>query len=205
MTFAARAVSKGRAALFISLVSLAFSGASLYETVLRQPRLTIFAGCNWQYWRGPRLNDEYYVIPITVANDGARGGTVLAIELKVDKGGQSRAHTGNFTVAGDKTRQLFAPLVVAGRSSATASIMFTQQAPSGSPLVDEPGHYEASLAVRTAVGSSYGFIDRLFASPPPEQLHLKILLRRLDITTVLRDPASFDACDLGDLPTAQAK
>src|SRR5262249_14448638 len=116
VTFAARAVSKGRAALFISLVSLAFSGASLYETVLRQPRLTIFAGCNWQYWRGPRLNDEYYVIPITVANDGARGGTVLAIELKVDKGGQSRAHTGNFTVAGDKTRQLFAPLVVAGRS-----------------------------------------------------------------------------------------
>ena len=197
-----------RAALFISLVSLAFSGVSLYETVLRQPRLTIFTGCNWQYGRGPGSFDEYFVIPVTVANDGARGGTVLAIALTVQKGGRSKSYTGNFTVAGldDKTRQLFAPLAIAGHASATASIMFTQWTPSGPPLVGEPGRYDTALRLRTAVGISYGFIDRLFASLPPE-LHLKPLLQRLDIAAVLGgERASFDACELdhADLPAAQA-
>ena len=198
-----------RAALFISLVSLAFSGVSLYETVLRQPRLTIFAGCNWQYGRGPGSYDEYFVIPVTVANDGARGGTVLAIELTMDKGGRSKAFAGNFTVAGidDKTRQLFAPLAIAGHASATASIVFTQRTPTGPPLFGEPGGYDAALKLRTAVGLSYGFIDRLFASPPP-QAHLKPLLQRFDIAAVLGgERASFDACELDhpDLPAGQAK
>jgi hypothetical protein len=198
-----------RAALFISIVSLVISGLSLYETVLRQPRLTIFTGCNWQYGRGPGSYDEYFIIPVTVANDGARGGTVLAIELTMEKGGRSKAYAGNFTVAGldDKTRQLFAPLAIAGRASATASILFTQRTPSGPPLFGEPGSYDAALKVRTAVGVSYGFIDQLFASPPPE-LHLKPLLQRLDIAAVLGgERASFDACELDrpDLPAAQAK
>ena len=35
-----------RAALSISLISLAFSAISLYETVLKQPSLQILAGCN---------------------------------------------------------------------------------------------------------------------------------------------------------------
>jgi len=198
-----------RAALFISIVSLALSGVSLYETVLRQPRLAIFTGCNWQYGRGPGSYDEYFVIPVTVANDGARGGTVLAVELTMDKGGRSKAYAGNFTVAGldDKTRQLFAPLAITGRASATASIVFTQRAPAGPPLFGEPGAYEAALKVRTAVGISYGFIDQLFASPPPE-LHLRPLLQRLDIAAVLGgERASFDACELDrpDLPAAPAK
>jgi len=198
-----------RAALFISLVSLAFSGVSLYETVLRQPRLTIFAGCNWQYGRGPGSFDEYFVIPVTVANDGARGGTVLAIELTVDKGGRSKAYAGNFTVAGpdDKTRQLFAPLAIAGHASATASIVFTQRTPTGPPLFGEPGGYDAALKLRTAVGLSYGLIDRLFASLPPDA-HLKPLLQRFDIAAVLGgERASFDACELDhpDLPAGQAK
>jgi hypothetical protein len=198
-----------RGALFISLLSLAFSGVSLYETVLRQPRLMIFTGCNWQYGRGPGSFDEYFVIPVTVANDGARGGTVLAIALTVEKGGRSKAYTGNFTVAGldDKTRQLFAPLAVAGHASATASIVFTRRTPAGPLLFGDLGRYDASLKLRTAVGMSYGFLDRLFPSPPSE-LHLRPLLQSLDIAAVLGgERASFDACevDRADLPAARAK
>jgi hypothetical protein len=198
-----------RAALLISLVSLAFSGVSLYETVLKQPRLMIFTGCNWQYGRGPGSFDEYFVIPVTVANDGARGGTVLAIELTVGKGGAAKAFNGNFTIAGpdDKTRQLFAPLAIAGHASATASIVFTQRAPTGPPLFGEPGEYHAGLKVRTAVGSSYGFIDRLFAAPAPEA-NFKPFLQRLDIAAVLGgERASFDTCELDrpDLPADQTR
>jgi hypothetical protein len=198
-----------RAALFISLVSLVFSGISLYETVLRQPRLMIFTGCNWQYGRGPGSYDEYFVIPVTVANDGARGGTVLAIELVVDKGGPAKAFAGNFTVAAfdDKARQLFAPLAIAGRASATASIVFTQRASTGQPLFGELGRYRARLRVRTAVDTSYGFIDRLFASPPREA-HFEPLLQRFDIAAVLGgERASFDTCgpDGLDLPTERGQ
>jgi hypothetical protein len=217
VVFTAYAVSKvrrytaalRRAALVISLVSLAISGLSLYETVLRQPRLTIFTGCNWQYGRGPGSFDEYFVVPVTVANDGARSGTVLAIELTMEKGGRAKAYTGNFTVAGvdDKARQLFAPLAIAGHASATASIVFTQRTPAGAPLFGEPGPYSATLKLRTAPGMSYRLIDWPFTGAPPDA-HVKPLLQRLDIAAVLGgERASFDACELDqpDAPAAHAK
>jgi len=177
--------------------------------VLRQPRLTIFAGCNWQYGRGPGSFDEYFVIPVTIANDGARGGTVLAIELTIEKGGRSKAYTGNFTLASldDKTRQLFAPLAIAGHASVTASIVFTQRTPAGAPLFGEPGPDNARLKLRTAAGMSYGLIDWPFAGAPPD-VHLKPSLQRFDVTTVLGgERASFDACepDQPDTPAAQEK
>src|SRR5260370_38716747 len=101
VVFTAYAVSKvrrytaalRRAALFISLVSLAFSGVSLYETVLRQPRLTIFTGCNSQYGQGPGSFDEYFVVPVTGANHGARSGTALPIELTVAKADRPKPYS----------------------------------------------------------------------------------------------------------------
>lgn len=196
-----------RTALFISLVSLVFSGISLYETVLRQPRLMIFTGCNWQYGRGPGSYDEYFVIPVTIANDGARSGTVLAIELAMDKGGLPKMFSGNFTVAGldDRSRQLFAPLTVSGRNSATASIVFTQRARTNPPLFDSDSRYRARarLKLRTAVDISYGYIDRLFAGPPPEA-RFETLLQGFDIAAVLdgkRESLDFCALDHSDSPT----
>ena len=98
-----------RAALSISLISLAFSGVSLYETVLKQPSLQILAGCNWEYGRGPGSYDEFFVVPVTVTNHGARAGAVLAMELTASKGGQSKPFGARFTVENldDKRRQLF--------------------------------------------------------------------------------------------------
>jgi hypothetical protein len=106
-------------AFVVAVVSLVFSGVTLYITLLEEPRLAIYAGCYWQYGRGPGSFDEYFVVPVTVVNSGARGGTVLAIELVVDKGRAARSFAGNFSVAGlnDEARRLFAPIAVAGHAT----------------------------------------------------------------------------------------
>src|SRR5262249_19665820 len=126
-----------RAALFISLVSLAFSGVSLYETVLKQPNLRILTGCNWEYGRGPRSCGECFVVRVTSTNHRARAGAVLASEVTAEDGEQCKSFVARFTVDNleDKHRQLFAPNAVSGDASATASIVFTQRHPTPTPLV----------------------------------------------------------------------
>ena len=186
-----------RAALSISLISLAFSGISLYETVLKQPSLRILAGCNWEYGRGPGSYDEFFVVPVTVTNHGARAGAVLAIELTASKGGQSKPFIARFTVENleDKRRQLFAPLAVSGHDSATASIVFTQRHMTTPPLVGEDGRFQARVKLTTALDTSYGVIDRMLTRPPPEA-RFEIRLAEFDIAAVLNGTnASLDTCD----------
>jgi hypothetical protein len=188
-------------AFVVALVSLAFSGITLYVTVLEQPRLTIYAGCNWQYGRGPGSFDEYFIIPVTIVNDGAHAGTVLGLELVVDKGGQARSFAGNFTLAvlNDQTRLLFAPIAIAGHASASSAIVFTQRTRTPPPLIDvatfaASEHFHATLKFRTAVPGTYNVIDRLFANPPAEA-RFEPLLQPGDLAPLLDDkPASFDAC-----------
>jgi hypothetical protein len=193
-----------RPASLVGLVSLAFSAVSLYVTVLEQPRLKIFAGCNWQYGRGPGSFDEYFVIPVTVVNTGARGGTVLAIELVVDKGSSPRSFVGGFTEAGfdDTTRQLFAPLAIDGHGSASSTIVFTERTPTNPPLFDlaafsKPERFRATLKFRSVAHVSYPVIDRLLASPPAEA-RFEPLLQPTDIAPIFADKrAGFDACASG--------
>jgi hypothetical protein len=194
-----------RAALSISLISLAFSAVSLYETVLKQPSLQILAGCNWEYGRGPGSYDEFFVVPVTVTNHGARAGAVLDIELTASGGGQSKPFTARFTVENldEKHRQLFAPLAVSGHDSATASIVFTQRQLTTPPLVREDGRFLAWLKLTTALDTSYGVIDRVLTPPPPEA-SFEIRLAEFDIAAVLNGTnASLDACGPA-LPSAQS-
>jgi hypothetical protein len=189
----------GRPAFVVAVVSLALSGVTLYVTVLEAPRLTIYAGCNWQYGRGPGSFDEYFVVPVTVVNDGARGGTVLAVELVVDKSGSARSFAGNFAVAGvnDEARRLFAPIAVAGHAATSNAIVFTQRTPTNQTLFDlatsaAPERFQATLKLREAVPVSYGFVDRLFANPPTDA---RFEVQPGDLEPVRNDkPASFDAC-----------
>jgi hypothetical protein len=185
-----------RAALSISLISLAFSGVSLYETVLKQPSLQILTGCNWEYGRGPGSYDEFFVVPVTVTNHGARAGTVLAIELTAGDGVQSKPFAARFTVSNleDKHRQLFAPLAVSGHDSETASIVFTQRHLTTPPLIREDGQFRGWLKLTTALDTSYGVIDRMLAPSPPEA-SFEVSLTEFDIGAVLNGAyASLDAC-----------
>jgi hypothetical protein len=202
----------GSPAFVVAVVSLAFSGITLYVTLLEEPRLTIYAGCNWQYGRGPGSFDEYFVVPVTVVNSGARGGTVLAIELLVDKGGTAGSFAGNFTVAGlnEEARRLFAPIAVAGHAAASSAVVFTRQTRTTTdPLLFDPARYaaperfQATLKLRTAVSVSYGFVDRLFANPSTDA---RFEVQPGDLEPVRIDkPASLDACAPAPPDSATAK
>jgi hypothetical protein len=153
-------------------------------------------GCNWEYGRGPGSYDEFFVVPVTVTNHGARAGAVLAIELTADDGEQSKSFAARFTVDNldDKHRQLFAPIAVSGHDSATASIVFTQRHLTTTPLVRKDGRFRAWLKLTTALDTSYGVVDLMLAQPSPEA-RFEIRLTEFDITAVLNGTnASLDAC-----------
>ena len=70
--------SGGALTAIVSAFALIFSAVSLYETVLRQPDLAVYAPPVIHYTR--ESNREALLLPVTIANRGARDGTVLAIE-----------------------------------------------------------------------------------------------------------------------------
>jgi hypothetical protein len=178
---------RGRAALFISLLSLAFAGWSLFETALRQPAFNVYAGPFWQYGRGSGLDDEVLTVPLTFANNGARPGAIVSLTLTVEqKGGTSREFVASAVAQSEKDRALFAPISVAGRSAYTASIIFTpkETAASAKAIVAAEGSYTARLTVCTAYNQSFGVFDTYLTFPPPDIL-ASLSLQHFDIGQLL--------------------
>jgi hypothetical protein len=159
-------------ALFGSLLSI----FNLYATVWQPPSLTAYAGCNWWYGRGVAglgSNIEYFIVPVTVVNEGARTGTVLGLDLVIERDGLSTSFPASFTATGidDKTPPAFAPIAVAGHASATTSIVFIQPDIRERPLFGGGVSFRATLRLGRARSYSYGVIDgllMLLASPGPE-------------------------------------
>ncbi len=123
----------GRAAALLSAVALAFSGYSLWDTSLKSAEVQVFVPPVVQY-ASPYQNSnfEVFAIPVTLTNEGARTGTVLAMELAVTdpRTNQTKrfyaADFGRWTM--EKTRagayEPFAPLSLAGRTSRTEQVLF---------------------------------------------------------------------------------
>ncbi|KUO54115.1 MAG: hypothetical protein APF80_14860 [Alphaproteobacteria bacterium BRH_c36] len=60
---------------------MVFSAKSLYHSVLKQPELGVHVSPVVHYTRDANGNFEVFAIPLTIANHGARDGTVLDIDL----------------------------------------------------------------------------------------------------------------------------
>ena len=81
----ARMAGRGsRLATIVSAFAFAFSGVSFYETVLKRPALAMYVPPVMHYARDSGGDIEVFSLPVTIANDGARTGTVLSLELEVD-------------------------------------------------------------------------------------------------------------------------
>ena len=68
-------------ATILSAVALGFSGFSYYDSSLKTADLTIYVPPMIHYGRDGEA--DVFNIPITIANEGARNGTVLTMELDV--------------------------------------------------------------------------------------------------------------------------
>ena len=180
-------VQRGRLAISISVLSLAFAGWSLFETALRQPRFNVYAGPFWQYGRGSSTDDEVLTVPLTFANNGARPGAVVSLELTVEQeGGAHRDFVASATVQSEKDRPLFAPISVAGRATYSASVVFTPRDSSATvkSVIGAAGNYSARLTICTTYNQSFGLFDTLLTFPPPD-IAADLALHRFDIGQLL--------------------
>jgi hypothetical protein len=167
----------GRVATLVALVALLFSAYSLWETSLKQPDVRIFVPPVIQF-AAPYNNSnlEIIAIPLTFANEGARTGTVLSMELAVTDPRTSQtklfyaADFGRWTM--EKTRagayQPFAPISLAGRTSRTETVLFYTRGDDQQPaqLIQATGPYQFKLTIEQAVADDLGVVDQWLASGP---------------------------------------
>lgn len=167
----------GKTATLVALIALVFSAYSLWETSLKQPDVRIFVPPVIQF-SAPYNNSNFEVIaiPVTFANEGARTGTVLSMELAITDPRTNEtklfyaADFGRWTM--EKTRaqayQPFAPVSLAGNSSRTETVLFYTRGDDQKPpqLIQATGPYLFKLSLEQAVADDLGPVDQWLASGP---------------------------------------
>lgn len=147
----------GRLATIISALALVFSGYSFYEAVLRAPELAVYVPPRIAYTDPDRPDSpfEVFIIPVTLANDGARTGTILSLDLIVTnpKTGDTKrfysAQTGSW---GTQPVKAYAPVSLPGRVSSSEAVQFFPVADEKLPRITslEGGTYQFELRLNTA-------------------------------------------------------
>lgn len=161
-----RAFSGGLFATIISAAALLFSGYSFYESVLRAPELAVYVPPQINYTDPDRPEHpfEVFILPLTLANDGARAGTVLSIDLEVTNPRTNETKT--FYAAqsgswGETPRRPFAPISLSGKASTSQAMQFFPRVGETIPrIIDlEAGDYQFKLKLNVAAARG----DTLFS------------------------------------------
>lgn len=173
-------------AAIVSCVALLFSAFSLWETSLKQPDLQLYVSPVVHYTRDGD-EAEVFAVPITIANQGARDGAVLSLDLRVKagEGGNERDFYSAYTVDGsfflppgrfdpatrsfervDRPKTPFAPLSVPGRGTYTGTILFYNKGKAWPKLVTDKGQFELTLEPQVRFDDSLGIIDRMLRRDP---------------------------------------
>lgn len=163
----------------VSGMALLASGLSLWESTLKQPDIKIYVSENIQYTRDPYGSYEVMVVPVTIANGGARDGAILSLQLDVKNAATSQttrfrsaymADAQYFGSRDDVAARLkrpklpFAPLSVAGRSAFTGTVLFYGPDPREKKQVEPMSTLEMTLTV--VMPTADGWLDRLLGAPP---------------------------------------
>lgn len=148
-------------ATIVSAFALLFSGYSFYESVLRSPELAVYVPPRIDYTDPDRPDSplEVFIIPVTLANDGARSGTVLSIDLEVTNprtGESKRFYAAQLGSWGEQPPKPFTPVPLAGRGSYSQALQFYPRVGEKvARILDlEPGAYRFKLTLSTAVAAS---------------------------------------------------
>lgn len=179
----------------VSGLALIFSAVSLYETMLRQPELSVYVPPVIHYTR--ENGGEVLALPVTIANRGARDGTVLSLDLVASAPGRpdtktfysayfvdsgyflksrlERSATGGLQITKQRPKTPFAPLSIAGRSNYTGTILFFAKGEEFPMLVFEPGEFEMTLKLNTRFDDRIGWLDQ-FWRPQTEPTTIRVKL-----------------------------
>jgi len=174
-------LGSGWTSAVIAAIALIISGYSLYETSLRRPKLRLFVPRVIQY-ASPYTNSNFEVlgIPVTIANSGARSGTVLSIDLlatnrakKLTKRFYS-AEFGRWTMENARGNkfQPFAPLALQGRSSTSESVLFyCRPDESVAQIVEPNSNVTFTLTIRAA---------EAFFAKKPKPFSIEVIVPDID-------------------------
>lgn len=182
-----------------SAVALVFSAISLYHSVLKQPELDVHLSQVVHYTRDANGNFEVFAVPLTIANHGARDGTVTGLELKVSRIGaegseEPKAFYSAYSVDGsffvppgrfdfqakrfervDRPKEPFAPIAVPGRGSFSGTLLFYTKGSAFPKVVSEAGEYELELTLNSRLDQSLGVLDEMLTKPQqPARLQVKL-------------------------------
>jgi hypothetical protein len=163
--------------MLMSLVALMFSGYSLYESALRAPQLSLFVAPRIDYVDPdrPEVVREVFILPITIANDGARPSAVLALNLEVvnPRTKQKKLfYSARLGTWGERPLHPFAPVVLAGRAIFSNTVQFEPRNGETVPRIldDEAGKYAFKLSVETAAARQ---VAGLTAAVTPLQFEMQ--------------------------------
>jgi Alpha-2-macroglobulin family len=174
-----------------SWVALITSFFTLWQTAFKRADIKAFVPPTIRY-ASPYQNSNFEVfeIPVTVLNQGARTGTVLAMELTVEVAGTGVAK--RFYAAGfdqwnlERSRggafRPFTPLSLAGRTSRGKTVLFfAREDEKVMQIVERTGDYAFELKLETVLARDNGILARLFERRPKPikfQLNLPVLDHR---------------------------
>ena len=143
----------------MSVIALMVSGYSLYESSLKGADLSIFVAPRIDYTDPDRPEQvrEVFIMPVTIANEGARAATVMSVNLEVinPRTKQSKlfyaARLGSWA---ETPLKPFAPAVVTGKATYSQALQFEPRA--GETVLRildlEAGGYTFKLSLDVAGG-----------------------------------------------------
>jgi hypothetical protein len=161
-------------------LALLGSVVSMWETTIKQAELRVHVSDNIYFTRDPWGSYEVLIVPVTVANGGARDGTVLALTLDVKNvaTNQSKRFKSAYTADArwfggrdDVTANLrrpkvpFAPVSVAGHGAFSGTLLFYPADDPEKKVVDSNSKIEMTLTAGVLSGTSW--LDRVLSAPPP--------------------------------------
>jgi hypothetical protein len=161
-------------------LALLGSVVSMWETTIKQAEVRLHVSDNIYFTRDPYGSYEVLIIPVTLANRGARDGTVLTLSLDVKNltTNQSKRFKSTYTVDAkwfsgrdDLSANLrrpkvpFAPVAVAGRGAFTGTLLFYPADDPEKRVVDS--NSKIQMTMTAGILSGDGWLDRLLSAPPP--------------------------------------
>ncbi|MDX2288672.1 MAG: hypothetical protein NW217_07605 [Hyphomicrobiaceae bacterium] len=178
-----RGFESGLVATLISALALLFSSYSFYEAVLRAADVAAFVPPRIDYTDPDRPESpfEVFIVPLTLANDGAQTGTVLSVDLAVTNkrsGETKRFYAASVGAWAQQSAPPFAPVSLAGRAAWSQPLQFfPREGETVARIIDlEAGSYAFTLTLNVAAAAS----GTLFGGPHVKPLSFEMQISQLD-------------------------